>query len=115
VDILHLAAPCRNVPVTSTLDRTMTLNLLGIRYKCPVCAAEARLPAESQFKCPHCGAELQSNPNVALIAATLLGGVPAVVGSAFGEIGNAIGLVASVAFMLALWRGILQVRRRDAV
>ncbi|MBC5786387.1 hypothetical protein H8N03_25845 [Ramlibacter sp. USB13] len=25
MDILHLAAPCRNVPVTSTLDRTMGL------------------------------------------------------------------------------------------
>jgi hypothetical protein len=91
------------------------VNLLGTRYTCPACAAQAQLSAEAQFKCPHCDAELQANPNLAFFVAILFGGMPSVFGSAFGDLGNAIGTVASLAFMFFLWRVLLKVRRRDAV
>jgi len=93
----------------------MAMNLLGTRYRCPVCGAQARVPAESRFRCPHCAAELQSNPNLAVVVAIVFGGIPGIFFSTLGELGNAIGIVASLVFMLFLWRVALNVRRRDAV
>lgn len=71
------------------------------------------MPRGSCFNCIHCGAALTCNPTFTTVVAMFVGGIPAAVGSAFGDLGITLGLVASVVLTFALWRAFFTVRRDD--
>ena len=85
--------------------------LLGItRFKCPSCGVEAQLPRGTHFNCPNCGVALICNSTFTIGIVTIFGGIPMALGAAFGDVGAVVGGIASVAFVLGLWRATFRLR-----
>jgi hypothetical protein len=83
-------------------------------YACPRCKETGIIPGiETSFNCPRCAAALRSNAIGAFVGAMFLGGLPIVLVGAFGEIESIVGVVASIAFTIFLWRVFLNVQLQN--